>query len=190
MSPRKSAKSTPAESAPLQDVGYTIGYENVTVTEAQLTRLKNAQDAAEGMAKYGRFKAWLHYANLQSWQGQGHHFHYLSGEGSMHCTCGMTLYTDGREADLLGLRITDEVAAKLEPLKLSEVQKFRGHRYLPSLSGRTVAITVDYVWEEVSGNYLWSVICQVCGAYQVEVTDSAAQIFEDAHNASCNKKGG
>ena len=46
-------------------------YKDVRVSERLLDRLKKEQDEAEGMAKYGRFKTWLHYANLKSWQEQG-----------------------------------------------------------------------------------------------------------------------
>ena len=74
MKPRKGKSSTPAGVPHLQEVGFTISYQNVAVSEAKLEKLKDEQDKAEGMHKYGRFKAWLHYANLQSWQRQGHHF--------------------------------------------------------------------------------------------------------------------
>lgn len=188
MKPRKSAKSTPAQTPPVQEVDYTIGYENVTVTQAHLNRLKDDQNAAQGMQRYYRFKAWLHYANLKRWQGQGHHFHYLSGPGSIHCTCGLTLYSEGHEADALAIRIRDEVAAKLEHLNLSELQKTLGHKKLPSLRGQSIAITVDYVWMEERDVYLWTVICQGCGAHEVNVLGCDAQVFEDAHNKSCEKE--
>jgi hypothetical protein len=190
MKPRKSAKSTPVQTPPVQEVDSTIGYENVTVTEAQLNRLKADQYAAEGMQKYYRFKAWLHYANLNRWQGQRHHFQYLSSQGAIHCTCGLTIYNDGREADAVAVRISEEVAAKLEHLNLSDLQMTLGHKNLPSLQGRTIAITVDYVWVEERDIYLWTVICQGCGAHEVEVLGSDAQVFEDWHNKSCKKKGG
>ena len=185
MKPRKSAKSTPAQTPPVQEVDTTIGYENVTVTEAQLNRLKADQYAAQGMQRYYRFKAWLHYANLKRWQGQGHHFHYLSGPGSIHCTCGLTMYTDTHEGVGSAVAISDSVTKALEPLELSPLQKIRGHRNLPSLRGYSVAITVDYVWVEERDVYLWTVICQGCGAHEVEVLGRDAQIFEDTHNKSC-----
>ena len=165
MKPRKSGKVAPSQTPPAQDAIYTIGYENVSVTEAQLDRLKAAQDAAEGMQKYYKFKAWLHYANLKSWQGQGHHFHYLSSEGAIHCTCGLIMYTDAHEGDGPAVPIGDLVTKALESLELSPLQKIRGHRNLPSLRGRSVAITVDYVWVEERNVYLWTVICQGCGAH-------------------------
>ena len=52
-------------------------YSKVFVSDELLERLQREQDEAEGMAKYGRFKTWLHYANLKSWQDQGWHFNYL-----------------------------------------------------------------------------------------------------------------
>ena len=164
---------------------YAIGYEAVVVTDAKLDQLKAVQDAAEGMQKYYKFKAWLHYANLKRWQGQGYHFHYLSSEGAIHCTCGLTIYTDAREGEGPAVAISDSVAKALERLELSPLQKIRGHRNLPSLRGDSVAITVDYVWVEERDVYLWSVICQGCGAYGVEVLGRDAQVFEDAHNSSC-----
>jgi len=190
MKPRKSGKVAPSQTPPAQEATYTIGYEAVVVTDAKLEQLKAAQNAAEGMQRYYRFKAWLHYANLNRWQGQGHHFQYLSSQGAIHCTCGLTIYNDGREADALAVRISDEVATKLEHLNLSDLQKTLGHKNLPSLQGRTIAITVDYVWVEERDIYLWTVICQGCGAHEVEVLGPEAQVFEDAHNASCKKEGG
>jgi len=100
----------------------------------------------------------------------------------------LTIYNDGREADALAVRISDEVAAKLEHLNLSELQKIRGHKNLPSLRGRSIAITVDYLWEEERDIYLWTVICQGCGAHEVDVLGRDAQVFEDAHNKSCKRR--
>ena len=185
MKPRKSGKVAPSQTPPAQEATYTIGYEAVVVTDAKLDQLKAAQNAAEGMQKYYKFKAWLHYANLKRWQGQGHHFHYLSSEGAIHCTCGLIMYTDAREGEGPAVAISDSVAKALESLELSPLQKIRGHRNLPSLRGDSVAITVDYVWVEERDVYLWSVICQGCGAYEVEVLGRDAQEFEDAHNESC-----
>ena len=184
MKPRKSGKVAPSQTPPAQEATYTMGYESVVVTDAQLNRLKADQYAAEGMQKYYKFKAWLHYANLKRWQGQGHHFHYLSSDGAIHCTCGLTIYTDAREGEGPAFAISDLVAKALESLDLSPLQKIRGHRNLPSLRGHSVAITVDYVWVEERDVYLWTVICQGCGEFEVEVLGRDAQVFEDAHNES------
>jgi hypothetical protein len=40
-------------------------------------------------------------------------------------------------------------------------------------------------WVEERDVYLWTVICQGCGAHEVEVLGSDAQVFEDWHNKSC-----
>ena len=188
MKPRKSGKVAPSQTPPAQEATYTIGYEAVVVSDAQLNRLKADQYAAEGMQKYYRFKAWLHYANLKRWQGQGHHFQYLSSDGAIYCTCGLIMYTDAREGEGPVVAISDSVAKALESLELSPLQKIRGHRNLPSLRGYSVAITVDYVWVEERDVYLWTVICQGCGAHEVEVLGRDAQVFEDAHNKSCKSE--
>ena len=43
-------------------------YIDVSVSAQLLQDLHSKMDGEVGMAKYGRFKAWLHYANLNSWQ--------------------------------------------------------------------------------------------------------------------------
>jgi hypothetical protein len=47
------------------------------------------------MAKYGRFKAWLRYSNLNSWQKQKWHWGYVNYAGKeWHCTCGLVVAFD------------------------------------------------------------------------------------------------
>jgi hypothetical protein len=185
MKRRKAAESTPAGVPHLQEVGYTISYQNVVVTEAKLEKLKDEQDKAEGMHKYGRFKAWLHYANLQSWQGQGHHFRYLSGVNSEFCTCGLALHENGTSDQEIAVVISKAVEDKLEGLNLEEIQKVRGHVGLPSLKGETVALIVDYIYREELNYYLWTAICQQCGEYVVGVRDTEANSFVKSHNKIC-----
>ena len=60
----------------------SIGYKKVQVSKEKLSRLKLEMDNAPRSQKYGRFKAWLHFANLDMWQAQGHHFHYLTEVGN------------------------------------------------------------------------------------------------------------
>ena len=48
-------------------------YVDVTVSKELLERLEKDKQEAVGQARYGRFKAWLHYANLRRWQEQGWH---------------------------------------------------------------------------------------------------------------------
>ena len=185
MKPRKGKSSTPAGVPHLQEVGFTISYKNVVVTEAKLEKLKDEQDKAEGMHKYGRFKAWLHYANLQSWQRQGHHFRYLSGVKSEFCTCGLALHESGSSDQEIAVVISKAVEDKLDFLNLEQIQKVRGHVGLPSLKGETVALIVDYIYREELNYYLWTAICQQCGEYVVGVSDTDADSFVKSHNTIC-----
>jgi hypothetical protein len=185
MKRRKRSESTPAGVPHLQEVGYTISYVEVKVTEAKLDKLKQDQEDAEGMARYGRFKAWLHYANLQSWQGQGHHFRYLSGVNSEFCTCGLVLHENGSSDEELAVVISKSVQDKLDGLNLEQIQKVRGHVGLPALKGETVALIVDFIYREDLNDYLWTVICQQCGDYQVQIRDTDADLFVKSHNKIC-----
>ncbi len=186
MKRRKAKSSTPAGVPHLQEVGYTISYQIVVVTEAKLDKLKKDQEeAAKGMAKYGRYKAWLHYANLQSWQRQGHHFHYLSGDNADHCTCGLVLHENGSSDEEIAVVISKSVQDKLDGLNLEQIQKVRGHMGLPSLKGETVALIVDYIYREELDHYLWTAICQQCGEYVVGVRDTEADSFVKSHNKIC-----
>jgi len=185
MKRRKATESTPAGVPHLQEVGYTISYVEVKVTETKLDKLKQDQEDAEGMARYGRFKAWLHYANLQSWQGQGHHFRYLSGVNSEFCTCGLVLHENGSSDEELAVVISKSVQDKLDGLNLEQIQKVRGHVGLPALKGETVALIVDFIYREDLNDYLWTVICQQCGDYQVQIRDTDADLFVKSHNKIC-----
>jgi len=185
MKRHKPSKSTPAGVPHLQEVGYTISYKKVVVTEAKLEKLKDEQNKVEGMHKYARFKAWLHYANLQSWQGQGHHFHYLSGDNADHCTCGLVLHENGSSDEEIAVVISKSVQDKLDGLNLEQIQKVRGHVGLPSLKGETVALIVDYIYREELDYYLWTAICQQCGEYVVGVRDTEADSFVKSHNSIC-----
>ena len=185
MKPRKAKSSTPAGVPHLQEVGFTISYQNVVVTEEKLEKLKDEQDKAEGMHKYGRFKAWLHYANLQSWQRQGHHFRYLSGQNAEFCTCGLALHESGSSNQEIAVVISKIVEAKLDLLNLEQIQRVRGHVGIPSLKGETVALIVDYIYREDLSDYLWTVICQQCGEYEVELSNMDACAFVETHNKIC-----
>jgi hypothetical protein len=195
MKRRKPSESTPAGVPHLQETGYTISYVEVKVTEAKLEKLKNEQDKADGMHKYGRFKVWLHYANLQSWQGQGHHFRYLSGVNSEFCTCGLVIHENGESDQETAVVISKEVQSKLDGLNLEQIQKVRGHVGLPKLVDETVALIIDYIYREDLNDYLWTVICQQCGVFHVELKNLDAKIFVESHNKFCGlatfkKKGG
>ena len=185
MKRHKPSKSTPEGVPHLQEVGYTISYENVVVTEAELRRLKAAQNAAPIEQKYGRFKAWLHYANLKRWQKQGHHFHYLSGDNAEYCTCGLVLHEHGTFDQEIAVVISQNVENKLDGIELEQIQMVRGHVGLPSLKGETVALIIDFIYREDLNAYLWTVICQQCGDYQVEVKNMDAKSFVKTHNRIC-----
>ena len=61
----------------------------------------------------------------------------------------------------------------------------RGHVGLPSLKGETVALIIDFIYREDLNAYLWTVICQQCGDYQVEVKNMDAKSFVKTHNRIC-----
>lgn len=163
----------------------SIGYQEVQVPAKTLVELKAAMDSAEGMKKYGRFKAWLHYANLDRWQKQGHHFHYLTdvSENSrkLLCTCG--LFVEGEIDD--AFTIPDSMAFKLSEFLLDRVQTARGHRDLEDFSSPICSLIIDYKWEKSIGDYLWTAYCQECGAVVVEVRNEVAKKFVKAHNSEC-----
>ncbi len=80
----------------------SIGYLEVKVPKEKLLKLKEEMDRANPASKYGRYKAWLHYANLESAQESGMHFRYLTQSGlgvanKFICTCG--LYVEEGEED-------------------------------------------------------------------------------------------
>jgi hypothetical protein len=160
-------------------------YADVSVTESLLNRLERDKQEAVGMARYGRFKAWLHYANLKRWQNQGLHFRYLNNDGKEHwCTCGL-IVPIGSEADVKGLAELD----------LDEVHGAFGHRNLPSLRGRTNAFIYNFLWvEDVGakhfshGVYHFSALCQACLAHVKDVPGTEADTFVAAHKKCKLKK--
>jgi hypothetical protein len=151
-------------------------YANVKVSERLLDRLKKEQDEAEGMARYGRFKAWLHYANLKRWQEQGWHFNYLDSGSELksYCTCGLTVGIDD-EPEVVGLDV----------LKLDIVQSALGHRNLPWLKGVCVAFIYDFKLMEEKNTYYYKAMCQQCRCYTELLPSSEADAFVDRHNQAC-----
>jgi len=150
-------------------------YANVKVTEQRLAELKKDQDEAVGMARYGRFKAWLHYANLKRWQEQGWHFNYLNYSGEeQHCTCGLAVPIDAEP----------EIDA-IKWLDLDPVQVAKGHRKLPALAGVCVAFIYDFEWNAGKGVYFYKALCQSCGSHTDLVSNSQARVFENEHNEPC-----
>ena len=150
-------------------------YTDVRVSERLLARSKKEQDEAVGMARYGRFKAWLHYANLQSWQDQGWHFNYLNYNGvEHHCTCGLIIPIES-EPDIDGFA----------ELKLDRAHRARGHRNLPSLVGDCVAFIYDYEYIEDKGVYFYKALCQECRSHTQLLPGAEADEFVGIHNQKC-----
>ena len=146
----------------------SIGYQSVQVSPVRLLELKQEMDSAEGEKKYYRFKGWLHYANLDRWQRQGHHFHYLTdcsdGGKKLLCTCGLFIEEPlDDEAS-----ISQRIKSKLSDFNLDGVQMARGHRSLDDFSSSTAALIFNFIWDSKSGDYIWSSYCQICGEVLVE----------------------
>lgn len=164
-----------------------IGYEDVRVPKVKLERLKRELDREKGPKKYGKYKAWLHYANLDSWQKQGHHFHYLTdcsgGKRKLICTCGLFM----EEADSLSDRaISPELAKRVGELLIDRVQALKGHRSLDDFKAPTCALIIDFVWKEELKKYLWTAYCQECGEFVIERENLEARGFVSLHNALCS----
>jgi hypothetical protein len=76
-------------------------------------------------------------------------------------------------------------------LRLQDVEcSYGGLRSVAGVSlsvkaGETVALIVDYIYREDLNVYLWTVICQQCGDYQVEIRDTDADLFVKSHNRIC-----
>ena len=150
-------------------------YVDVYVSERLLERLKREQNEAVGMARYGRFKNWLHYANLKSWQGQGWHYNYLNYNGEeLHCTCGLAV-SIGAEPEVDGF----------VGLGLDRVHRARGHRNLPSLEGVCVAFIYDFKFMEEEDTYFYTALCQACASHTELLPPRAADWFVNEHNQTC-----
>jgi hypothetical protein len=150
-------------------------YVDVSVTKELLTELHNEMDTAVGMARYGRYKAWLHYANLDSWQRQKWHFAYVDYAGKQwHCTCGLVIPKNAAH----------EVSG-LEELALDAAHRAKGHRALPEFGPVVVAFIFDFTWMEDLRVYFYDALCQVCGEYVLERPGKEADAFSDAHNSRC-----
>ncbi len=164
----------------------SIGYKAVNVPEELLAKCEREKQLATGWGKYFKFKQWLHYANLNRWQKQGHHFHYLTEVGlerkHLICTCGLYL-VDGEELE--DLVIEKSLALKVGELLLDRLQTVKGHRTLDDFKRPTCALIVDYVWKSEIGDYLWTAYCQECGDLVVEQRNELAKSFVDAHNTKC-----
>lgn len=163
-----------------------IGYQNVKVSKSKVERLRLEMDREKGPRKFGRYKAWLHYANLEMWQKQGHHFQYLTevskGKRKLICTCGLFM----EEADSTTEQaISPELALRVGELLLDRVQALKGHRSLDDFTAKTCALIVNFVWKEELKQYLWTAYCQECGEFVIERNNLEARGFVSLHNANC-----
>ena len=150
-------------------------YVQVSVSNDLLEDLHSKMDGETGMAKYARYKAWLHYANLNSWQHQKWHWGYVNYAGKeWHCTCGWVVAMDA-VAEVGGLA----------GLELDAAHRARGHRALPEFGEVIVAFIYDYKWMEELGVYYYDAFCQVCGDYVLTRPGKEADMFADIHNISC-----
>jgi len=185
MKPHKDEGSTPAGVPHLQEVGYTVTYEDVLVTAEHLKQLEAEIKAADVRAKYGLFRSSLFYGNLRRWQRQGWHCVYTNGTGTTHCTCGLVLDENGTPDQEIAVVISKNVEHALDGIELEQIHLVRGHNSLPSLKGETVALIVGFIYKEEVNDYLWTAICQQCGDYEVEVKNANAKSFVKTHNRIC-----
>ena len=157
-------------------------YVDTFVKPEFLEKLKKDMDEENSPKKYYKYKTWLHYANLQGWQNQGWHFGYVNYMGTeQHCTCGLVVdLQEPVTSDIeFGIR---ELWAGLD---LDRVQLQTGHRNLPSLSGISPAILVNFEWVEANGFYVWDGICQVCGAIKKRMDSTGSDLYLRGHNLKC-----
>jgi hypothetical protein len=194
MTPLSQDEPVPAGDSTLHNIRNTISYEDVVVTTDYLREMNVKLAEAPDKAKYAIYRARLYYGNLRRWQKQGLHFLYESYQNSKHCTCGLVLDVNGDSDQESAVFLTEEIQSNFRVLDLDDVQRVRGHVGLPALRGRTNAIIVDCIYQESLAEYMWTVICQECGVYEVNISNSQAKNFVRVHNKVCgfgtNKKKG
>ena len=161
----------------------SIGYQDTSVSAALLAECEEEKQQATGWGRYAKFKVWLHYANLDRWQRQGHHFHYLTDvsekKEKLICTCGLFLDEGGEiEAEA----IDSSIALKASDLELDRIQITKGHRSLDDFKSLSCALLVNFVWRAEIGEYLWTAFCQECGDIVVELRNEEAKAFVNNHN--------
>ena len=155
--------------------GNKKSYVDVAISNEKLEELHGKMDGESGMRKYGRFKAWLRYANLKSWQQQKWHWGYVNYcDQEWRCTCGLVIPM-GAKTEVNGVA----------GLELDAAHRARGHRSLPDFGAVVVSFIYDYKWMEELGVYYFDAFCQVCGDYVLERPGREADMFADIHNASC-----
>lgn len=154
----------------------SIHFEKVDVSSKVLKSLEENLKKAPKEKKIGRWYAKRHCSQLSRDRKQGYHWLYLSGPGSIHCTCGLVVRCEGT-----GIEVIDGP----RELKLDEIQRVRGHRNLPSGRGETVALIVNFVMDWSLKDYLWDVFCQECSSFELKKILLDAQVFVKEHNRRC-----
>ena len=155
-------------------------YVDTSVTNHQLKKLKKAQDEEKSSNAYYKFKAWLHYANLKSWQEQRWHFAYINYcDQEMRCTCGLAVSIND-QGDL-----ASGVLNKLGHLDLDLVQRSTGHRQLPSFDGQVNAFVYNYTHVGGLAMYNYHCLCQRCGEHIKDQSGTDAVIWCKFHNQVC-----
>jgi hypothetical protein len=187
MKQHKPSESDPADVPHLREVGYTVTYDYVVVTPEYLREMKVKLAAAPDAAKYGIFRTRLFYGNLRRWQKQGLHILYTSGPGTQHCTCGLVLHENGSLDQESAVVLSEKSNKKLDGIELEQIQMVRGHKGLPSLKGEAVALIINFNYKDAIADYLWTVICQECGDYQIDVKNMDAKSFVKSHNRICGE---
>lgn len=156
-------------------------YVDTSVTKEKLEQLKIAQNNEKTPNAYYKFKTWLHYANLKSWQGQGWHFAYLNYSGEeMRCTCGLAIPITQK----YDLKLT--VLRKLIDLQLDLVQLSAGHRQLPSFNGAVNAFIHNYTYIGGKALYVYHCLCQNCGESIENQSSKEAITWCKFHNQVCD----
>lgn len=165
-------------------------YEDNLVTKEYLEKLEEDFNNAEGMARFGRWKAKMHYLNLQSYQGSGEHFVYLRGAGdegtTEYCPCGLVIAEEPVQGSVERIAVTDpKVLKKLESISLHPLQLTVGHRNYDEPEKVLTAFTLFAHIDNDNGMYVFDVICQGCGANHIGLEKPARDKFLKQHNEKC-----
>lgn len=159
----------------------TFSYVDNEASQARLEELRIEFESATADQKYNRYRAWLHYANLERWRNQGHHFFYLTmysaSNEKLVCTCGLAVM----ESDFPKLpQISKETRKTLSELELDCLQILKGHRDFETKEPVSAIIVKYFVVGEDS--YKWACFCQSCGLFESPTTNKAAKKFCKRHN--------
>ena len=172
------------------DEFINVFYEENYVSNKEIAEYEKVFNKAVGMARYGRWKALMHYRNLQSYQGAGEHFIYLNGRGdegieSSYCPCGLVITKSSERGDTRKAITDQRVLKKLAPFKLNELQLTIGHRQAANIARIVTAFVLVAFTHPERGVYCYKVICQVCGDGLLEAEKLEKDAFLQQHNSRC-----